>query len=109
MHAAHVDHDDLDCSQNDTPIDMLKLRHHPFANMLALLLVLGHITGQRVQDGNSSPLGAFIQRDQQFVQDIGGNDEDGGIRGGRGRLRCSSDMDVCQSCDSVSDNLRTTR
>jgi hypothetical protein len=53
----------------------LELRYHALADVLALLLVLGHISGKGIENRDSSPFRAFVQRNKKFVEDGGGNDE----------------------------------
>lgn len=47
---------DLDRGEDNASVDMLKLWDHPFANMLALLLVVRNVSCQRVEYGHSAPL-----------------------------------------------------
>ena len=63
--------------ENDAPVGVLELWYHAFAYMLAFLLILRLIPCQRRQYGNAAPLGAFVKRDKEFVQDCWGNGKDG--------------------------------
>ena len=46
---------------------MLELRYDALAYMLAFLLILGFVPGQCRQDGNTAPLGTFVERDEEFI------------------------------------------
>lgn len=50
---------------------MLELGHDAFADVFTLLLVLRNIACKGIEDGDSSPLGTFVQRNEEFVQDRG--------------------------------------
>lgn len=65
----------LYCSQYDTSVDMLELWYDTFTYMFALLVILGNITSERIQYGNSAPLGAFVECDEEFAEDGGRNRE----------------------------------
>jgi hypothetical protein len=60
----------LDCGQNDAPVSMLELRDDSLADVFALLLVLGRIPRQCVQNGDAAPFRTFVESDEQFVKDV---------------------------------------
>lgn len=60
--------DNLDGSQNDTRVAVLKLRRNSFTDMLRLLDVHRRVVGQRRQDGDAAPLGALVERHEQLLE-----------------------------------------
>lgn len=55
---------------------MLELRHHPLADVLALLRIVGLVLCEGRKDSDPSPLGALVQSDEKLVKDVGVDDED---------------------------------
>ena len=55
---------------------MLELWYHAFTYMLAFLLVLRLVPCQCGQYGDAAPLGAFVERNEELIQDCRGNGED---------------------------------
>lgn len=84
---------------------MLELRHDAFAYVFALLLVLRFVPGQRREYSDAAPLGAFVERDEEFVQDRRGDGEDGRIGRGSGRLRRRRRVNIRQRRNGVRDDL----
>lgn len=68
--------------ENHAGVRMLELRHDTFAYVLALPLVRRLVACKCTQNLHSSPFGAFIQRNKEFVQNCRSN-----VKGVRGRAR----------------------
>jgi hypothetical protein len=47
---------------------MLELRNDTLAYMLAFSFINGLISSQRVEDGNPSPFGTFVQSYEEFLK-----------------------------------------
>lgn len=75
MDILHVNHDDLDGPEHDGGIDMLKLRQHTFADMLALFDILCLVARKCREDGDAAPFRALVERDEQFGEGGRVNDE----------------------------------
>lgn len=103
-----VDHDDLDRSKDDTAVDVLELRYDSLADVFALLVVLGTVASQGVEDGDTTPLRAFVQGNEELVENRGGNVEDSGVISGTGggMVGGRGGVDVGQRSNSVSYDLR---
>ncbi len=80
---------------------MLKLRNNTLTNMFALSIVFRFVTNQGVEDRDTTPFRAFIQSDEELIQDGAGDDK---------RIRCtprrsSRDMNVCEGSNGVGNDL----
>lgn len=91
----------LDGSEHNTGIRVLELGDNALTDMLALPLVLGLITRQSIEDGDTTPLGTFVQGDQEFVQNgVVDNEDFMRCAGGNGGF-----MDICQRGYGICDYL----
>jgi hypothetical protein len=61
---------------------VLELWYDTFTYVLAFLFVLGVIPRQSIQDGDPTPLGTFVEGDEKFVENGGGNNEYARVRRG---------------------------
>jgi hypothetical protein len=50
-----MDHDDFDRSKDDTAIDVLELGDYALADVLALLVVLGLVSAEGVENSDTTP------------------------------------------------------
>lgn len=72
-----MNHDHLHRTQHNCRVHVLELRHHSFTDVFTLLLVIGPVSRQSGEDGNTTPFRAFVQSDKEFGERWGVNDEEG--------------------------------
>lgn len=72
-----MNHDHLHRTQHNCRVHVLELRHHSFTDVFTLLLVIGPVSRQSGEDGNTTPFRAFVQSDEEFGECWGVNDEEG--------------------------------
>jgi hypothetical protein len=101
-----MDHNDLDCREYHTSIDMLKLWYDTFTDMFGFFFVLGYVSGEGIQNGNAAPFRAFVEGNQKLVENRARDVEDGSIIGWHCGIRRGGIVDICESRDGVSDYLQ---
>jgi hypothetical protein len=89
-----MDHENLDRGEDDTSIDVLELGYHAFADMFRFLFVLRHVASEGVENGHSAPFGAFVECDEEFVEDRRCDVENRWVVGRYGRLGGCRGVDV---------------
>ena len=70
-HHLHVGEDDLHSAHDDGRVGMLKTGSDPFDDPLRFARVGRDVLRKRVQDEDLSPLGAFVERGKELLQDRG--------------------------------------
>lgn len=85
---------------------MLELRDDTLADVLGLLFVCGGVACEGGQDGDTSPFGAFVKCDEEFIEDGGCYGEEGGVgRGGCGWYGGGGNVDIGERCNGVRHDL----
>lgn len=77
-----MDHDNADGAEYDGAVDVLKLGNDALADVFGFFLVRGGVAGEGRENGDAAPFGAFVECDEEFVEDGGCDDEEGGVGGG---------------------------